>query len=517
MSPACPASRAPPEGESDPSHGARCLRGVLSERGSRPWGLVTTVIPMGVAPPAEHTAVPGLSYALVTAARNEAENLGRLAASLERQTVLPGAWVIVENGSTDSTFEVAGSLAADHDWIRVISLPEAGGVARGGAIVRAFRAGTDALPGSFDVIVNLDADISMEPDYFERLLGAFAADERLGIASGSCWELDGGEWRQRFVTRSGAWGASRAYRRACLDAVSPLEERHGWDGIDELRAQVAGWSTQTLVDLPFRHHRPEGVRDGGKGAAWAAEGRLAHYMGYRFSYLLVRTLFRAVSHRDPAALAMVGAYLGAAARREPRCADRAAVGLSARLPANTSPALARARGIRKENCLAMCGICGVIQVRGEPRPVVAPGPTRPHDRRHDPSRPERRRHLSRRRRGDRRAAAQHRRRRRRPSAVPQRDGRIWAAQNGEIYNHDDAAARARRRAATASAAAATPRSSRTSTRSTARRSPSTCAACSRIAVWDGAAAPRRCSPATGSASSRSTTRSRTTCSSSPPS
>ena len=43
-------------------------------------------------------------------------------------------------------------------------------------------------------------------------------------------------------------------------------------------------------------------------------------MGYRFSYLLMRALFKA--RRDPAALAMVEGYLQAAIRREPRLADR---------------------------------------------------------------------------------------------------------------------------------------------------------------------------------------------------
>ena len=58
-------------------------------------------------------------------------------------------------------------------------------------------------------------------------------------------------------------------------------------------------------------------------------------------------------------------------------------------------------------------------------------------------------------------------------------GRVWAAQNGEIYNHDELRARAPRAAATCCAAAATPRSCPTSTRSTGPRSPSGCAACSR--------------------------------------
>ena len=42
-------------------------------------------------------------------------------------------------------------------------------------------------------------------------------------------------------------------------------------------------------------------------------------MGYRASYLVLRSLYQAT--RDPAALAMISAYGSAAARREPRCAD----------------------------------------------------------------------------------------------------------------------------------------------------------------------------------------------------
>ena len=38
----------------------------------------------------------------------------------------------------------------------------------------------------------------------------------------------------------------------------------GWDGIDAYKAALAGWSTRTIEDLPFRHHRKEGERDGAR-------------------------------------------------------------------------------------------------------------------------------------------------------------------------------------------------------------------------------------------------------------
>ena len=75
----------------------------------------------------------------------------------------------------------------------------------------------------------------------------------LGIAGGTCYEQDtAGEWRPTFATRDHVRGATRAYRAACFEHVTPLEQRMGWDGIDELKAQVAGWKTRSLPDLPFR-------------------------------------------------------------------------------------------------------------------------------------------------------------------------------------------------------------------------------------------------------------------------
>lgn len=260
-----------------------------------------------------------LRYAVVTPARNEAENLERLGGSLAAQTVLPARWVIVDNGSTDGTADAARRLAEQHPWIDLVESEAANGLVRGAPIVRAFQRGLAELADDVDVVIKLDADTSCEPDYHERLLSAFATDPRLGIASGSAWEQEDGTWHQRHMTGDHVWGAARAYRRACLDDVLPLEESMGWDGIDALKAHLAGWHTRTIVDLPFRHHRAEGARDGRRGRAWAAQGRASWFMGYRLWYLAARAAHHA--RREPAAVALLGGYVGAALRREPRCAD----------------------------------------------------------------------------------------------------------------------------------------------------------------------------------------------------
>jgi poly-beta-1,6-N-acetyl-D-glucosamine synthase len=260
-------------------------------------------------------------YAAITPVRDEQENLARLAECMRSQTVLPGAWVIVDNGSNDGTADLANRLALESEWIHAVTAEPDDRPRPGAPIVRAFNVGLAQLKTVPDVVVKLDADVSMENDYFERILDAFDADPKLGIAGGACLEHRDGCWTETFVTGNHVRGASRCYRWECLMGVSPLEERVGWDGVDELKAGVLGWRTRLLRNVPFRHHRRVGERDGGSTSRWRRQGEGSYFMGYRFSYLLLRTLHHARNH--PAALAMIFGYVAAAARREPRCDDEA--------------------------------------------------------------------------------------------------------------------------------------------------------------------------------------------------
>lgn len=290
-----------------------------------------------------------LTYAVVTPVRNEVANIRRLADALTLQESPPAAWIVVDTGSTDETPAIVVELARTHPWIVTATLEGAQDLARGGPIARAFELGYSSLEDKPDVIVKLDADTSFEPGYFSRLLAEFGADPTLGMASGTCHELEDGEWRERHVTGSTVWGASRCYRRECLASVLPLEQRMGWDGVDEFRANARGWTTRTFKDLPFRHHRREGERDGAKHLARIAQGRAARYIGYRFWYLALRAFWNA--RREPAALAMIWGYLKAMLNREPRLADADARAYLRRqqslrlLPSRAAEAIGRRRRV----------------------------------------------------------------------------------------------------------------------------------------------------------------------------
>ncbi len=264
-----------------------------------------------------------LSYAVITPARDEADNLRRLGRCMLEQTLAPERWVVVDDGSRDATAEVVRELAAEASWISCLGAPPAtdDGVERGragGRDVLAFNAGVESLQSEPEFVCKLDADVSLEPDYFERLLGYFRDDPSLGIASGLVYEEENGTWVPKHMTEGHVRGAGRVWRRACFDEIRPLEARLGWDGIDELKANVHGWRTVSFADIPIRHHRKHGARDGA-ARAWVQEGDIAHFMAYRPSYLLLRALHHA--RHEPVALWMVWGYASAALQRRPRYED----------------------------------------------------------------------------------------------------------------------------------------------------------------------------------------------------
>lgn len=112
-------------------------------------------------------------YVLVTPARNEEAFIAKTIESVIRQTVLPMKWVIVNDGSTDSTGSIAAKYAASHNWIEVVNRPvrkERNFAAK----VHAFNAGQEKLKNvQYEIIGNLDSDVALDEDHFEFLLNKF--------------------------------------------------------------------------------------------------------------------------------------------------------------------------------------------------------------------------------------------------------------------------------------------------------------------------------------------------------
>ncbi len=121
---------------------------------------------------------------MATAAYNEEKLIEKVIQSIVSQTVRPKKWVIVNDGSTDRTAEIVQKYAGQYPFIELYTITEEHPrdlTAQVHAINRGF-AQLKQVATRF--IGNLDADVTLEPTYFERLLGKFDEDPRLGLAGG---------------------------------------------------------------------------------------------------------------------------------------------------------------------------------------------------------------------------------------------------------------------------------------------------------------------------------------------
>jgi dolichol-phosphate mannosyltransferase len=178
---------------------------------------------------------------------NEIANLADIVARVRRS--VPAVDVlVVDDGSPDGTGELADRIAADDPQVRVLHRTVKEGL--GAAYGAGFRL---ALESGYDVIGEMDADGSHQP---EQLPALFAALADADLVIGSRW-VPGGSvvnwpWRRRALSRAG-----NLYTRVLLgidvrDATAGfrLFRRHALETVHLERVQSLGYVFQ--VELAYR-------------------------------------------------------------------------------------------------------------------------------------------------------------------------------------------------------------------------------------------------------------------------
>jgi biofilm PGA synthesis N-glycosyltransferase PgaC len=233
------------------------------------------------------------SYVLITPARNEAQFIELTLKSVVAQTLRPCKWVIVSDGSTDGTDDIVSKYTAAHPWIELVRQPEREQRNFAGKAM-AFGAGYSRLHDlEYQVIGNLDADISFDANYFSFLLSKFAEDPQLGVA-GTPYREGNATYDYRFNSLEHVSGACQMFRRECFEAIGGYRQvkSGGIDLIAVLTARSRGWRTQTFTEKFCSHHRSMGSAQHTGFRERIHRGRMDYLLGSHPGWEVFRSIYQ---------------------------------------------------------------------------------------------------------------------------------------------------------------------------------------------------------------------------------
>jgi glycosyltransferase involved in cell wall biosynthesis len=262
-----------------------------------------------------------MNYVLITSARNEEKFIDGTIRSVTAQTDPPVRWIIVDDGSKDRTAEIVESYLGDHPWIELIRRPQR--LDRNfAAKAHAVNAGLEHLRSlQFEVLGNLDADVSFEPDYMAFLMRKFSEDPTLGVAGTPFTEEGYDSMKDSFEGENYVAGPCQLFRRRCFDEIGGYVPNRagGVDWIAVMTARMKGWTVKSFPEKRFHHHRTMGTAEKGALSALFSYGEKDYYLGGSPVWQLFRVSYRMT--KKPiltGGLALLLGYGSAALRRMER-------------------------------------------------------------------------------------------------------------------------------------------------------------------------------------------------------
>lgn len=238
------------------------------------------------------------TYVLISPCRDEEEYMRQTLDSVISQSVLPTKWIIVDDGSTDSTPEILKEYSNKHSFIEIITRQDRGERKVGPGVIEAFYAGMKAINlDDYEYLCKLDLDLILPEEYFEQLMIKMESNPRLGTFSGKAYFIDD---NNDFVSEKcgdeSSLGMTKFYRITCFKQIGGFVKQVMWDGIDSHRCRRLGWtsSSEDRKELRFTHLRPMGSSQQNILTGRKRHGFGQYFMGTSLLFMLASTVYRLI-------------------------------------------------------------------------------------------------------------------------------------------------------------------------------------------------------------------------------
>lgn len=217
-----------------------------------------------------------MRVAVVVVARNEERYIAETLKSLRMQTFPPELIVVVNDGSTDRTGEIAREMGC-----YVVDLPfhEESYTGRP-ELAKVWNEGLRVVreKGGFDYVLLLGADHPLPPTYIEDLLSRIQGNPNIVVASG---RIEGERYSENAPRGSGRIVNVDFWVKAS-NMQYPIG--WGWESWLYFKALQMGYEVKCFTDIVTQTLRPTGLR---KAGMW---GKAMWALGYDWKYALGRCL-----------------------------------------------------------------------------------------------------------------------------------------------------------------------------------------------------------------------------------
>lgn len=283
-----------------------------------------------------------MNYILITPAKDEAENLPKLAECILKQTCLPKVWVIVDDSSTDKTPEIIENLRKKYDWIYVKTRKEPseyGDLSFAASVKVGYECAKEICKKNkidYDYVGKIDADIILPDDYFEKLMGKFEKNSRLGIVCGAPYIvktelqksfkdlLDGTDTKdivRRMWYIPGEFPDERLYKKECLDEIGAFPITYVQDAVMLTKAKLRGWETKLVEDTECYLTRKT-ISSRGLWKGFKTNGYVKYYLNYHPIVMLLNVLYELTQKPYYHAIAYCYGYCSGIIKRKDKIDDQ---------------------------------------------------------------------------------------------------------------------------------------------------------------------------------------------------